>query len=489
MDKDKARLMNRYATTIGLEIHLQLSTETKAFCGCPNRFGGEPNTFVCPVCLGLPGSLPVLNSLYLEYAIKVALALNARVSERMKFDRKNYFYPDLPKNYQISQYDMPLALGGYADITCAGRPKRIGITRVHMEEDAGKLIHDSRPPCSYVDFNRTGTPLLEIVSEPDISSPEEAYQYLKTIKSAIKYLDVSDCNMEEGSLRCDANISIKAKESRGLGVKVELKNMNSFKGVRDALAYEEKRQAETLLASKAVVQETRLWNEERQVTESMRTKEEAHDYRYFPDPDLLPFTVEASVVEGIRSQLPEMPKEKRERFMKDFQLSEYDVSILVADKALAGLFESCLALYPRPKRIVNWLTGDIRKYLNANNIGVEKIKITPEHIIGMLKMIDSNTISGKLAKEVLSEMLATGKTADVIVRDKGLTQITDEGAIKKLADEVVNEHPKVVDDYLSGKTNALGFLVGQLMKKSRGKANPQLANRAIKDIIGQRRDG
>jgi len=479
--------MSQYLTTIGLEIHLQISTRTKAFCACLNSFGGKPNTSVCPVCLGFPGSLPVLNSQYLKYAIKVALALSSNVSGRMKFDRKNYFYPDLPKNYQISQYDMPLSLGGYVDITSNDKPKRIGITRLHMEEDAGKLVHSKRRSSSYVDFNRTGTPLLEIVSEPDISSPEEAYQYLVTIKSILQYLDVSDCNMEEGSLRCDANISIRPKCQKELGVKVELKNMNSFKGVRDALAYEEKRQAKALLAGELIVQQTRLWNEEKQVSESMRTKEEAHDYRYFPDPDLLPFTIDAALVEDIRLGLPEMPEQRKERFIKDCGLSEYDASVLVSDKAMSNFFESCMKLYPEPKVIVNWLTGDMLRYLNANNIDFSDIKTTPQHIVGMFKLIDNNTISGKIAKEVLFDMLVTGKSADDIVKEKGLVQISDEAAIEELANDVVNENSKVVDDYLSGKTNALGFLVGQLMKKSKGKANPQLVNQAIKKKLEQKR--
>jgi len=479
--------MSHYLTTIGLEIHLQFSTKTKAFCGCKNSFGGKPNTFVCPVCLGFPGSLPVLNSQYLRYAIKVALALSSNISDRMKFDRKNYFYPDLPKNYQISQYDMPLSLGGCVDIVCNDNLKRIGITRVHMEEDAGKLIHSKSRPSSYVDFNRTGTPLLEIVSEPDISSPEEAYQYLTVIKSILKYLDVSDCNMEEGSLRCDANISIRPKGQKELGTKVELKNMNSFKGVRDALIYEEKRQARALLAGESIIQQTRLWNEQKQASESMRTKEQAHDYRYFPDPDLLLFTIDTALVDEIRLTLPEMPKKKKERFIKDCGLSEYDASILVSDRSMSNFFESCMELYSEPKVIVNWLTGDIQKHLNADNLEFCDAKITPQHLAEMLKLIDNNTISGKIAKEVLSDMIRTGNSADDIIKEKGLIQISDEGAICELANQVVNENPKVADDYLSGKTNALGFLVGQLMKKSKGKANPQLANFAIKKRLEQKR--
>ncbi|MFC1807914.1 Asp-tRNA(Asn)/Glu-tRNA(Gln) amidotransferase subunit GatB [Candidatus Omnitrophota bacterium] len=476
-----------YKTTIGLEIHLQLSTKTKAFCGCLNKFGQDPNTSVCPICLGFPGSLPVLNREYLKSAIKVALALDCDVADRMKFDRKNYFYPDLPKNFQISQYDMPLAKNGFVDIEVEGQKKRIGITRVHMEEDAGKLIHDENKPHSYVDYNRTGTPLLEIVSEPDIETPDEAYAYLITLKAILEYLNVSDCNMQEGSLRCDANISIRAPEQKELGVKVELKNMNTFKGVKQALEHEEKRQAKMLSSEKEIIQETRLWNENKGVSESMRSKEEAHDYRYFPEPDLVPFNIESSVIDDIRSTLPEMPTTKRQRFIDEYEISEYDSSVLVCDKAMSEFFESCLKLYDNPKNVVNWLMGDISKYINANDLEFKNLGITPERLTQMLQLIDSNVISGKIAKSVLDEMLSSNKSATDIVEAKGLTQISDESAIALLADEVIDENQKVVSDILSGNEKALGFLVGQLMKKTKGKANPQLANKLLKDSIERHR--
>ena len=478
--------MSQYLTTIGLEIHLQLSTNSKAFCGCLNEFGKEPNTSVCPVCLGLPGSLPVLNEAYLHSAIKVALALSSKVADKMKFDRKNYFYPDLPKNYQISQYDMPLALGGHVDISVDERIKRIGITRVHMEEDAGKLVHDEKASSSYVDLNRTGTPLLEIVSEPDLSSPEEAYQYLKRLKTILEYLDVSDCNMQEGSLRCDANISLRPGSQKELGTKVELKNMNSFKGVRDALLYEEKRQEKALLSGEKIVQQTRLWNEQKQISESMRTKEQAHDYRYFPDPDLLPFTIDKLLVKEIASTLPEAASKKQERFVKDFCLSDYDAGIIVSDKQIADYFESCITLYNNPKAIVNWITGDTLKYVNANSIEFKDIKMTPELLVGLLELIDSGKISGKIAKDIIEDILKTGKSAKDIVKEKGMSQISDESAISKIADEVISENERVVADYIAGKTNAIGFLVGQLMQKTKGKANPQIANDILKRKIEEK---
>jgi len=468
-----------YTTTIGLEIHLQLSTRTKAFCGCMNKFGAEPNSSVCPVCLGFPGSLPVLNRKYLRYAIKVALALNCKVADMMKFDRKNYFYPDLPKNYQISQYDMPLSSSGHIDIPVDNRINRIGITRVHMEEDAGKLIHDENKPFSYVDFNRTGTPLLEIVSDPDISSPDEAYSYLRTLKAILEYLDVSDCNMQEGSLRCDANISIKPKTSKELGIKVELKNMNTFKGVRHALEYEEKRQMKQVLSGREIVQETRLWNEAKKATEPMRTKEEAHDYRYFPEPDLVPFKIDRTIIEEVRRELPEMPKDKQKRFVSAYSISEYDASILVADRAMSDYFELSIKLYKRPKPIANWLIGDVQKYLNANNKEFKELGMKSEALVGMLKLIDNGTISNKIGKEVLEEMLSGGKSAEEIVKKKGLKQIADQGDIEKLVEEVINENKNVADDYIAGKDKALSFLIGQLMRKTKGKVNPQLANQIL----------
>jgi aspartyl-tRNA(Asn)/glutamyl-tRNA(Gln) amidotransferase subunit B len=472
-----------YSTTIGLEIHLQIATRTKAFCGCLNEFGQAPNTAVCPVCLGFPGSLPVLNRQYLDLAIKVALALNCQVSDFMKFDRKNYFYPDIPKNYQISQYDRPLSRSGFLNIVMPDGQKRIGITRVHMEEDAGKLIHDENDAFSYADFNRAGTPLLEIVSEPDISSPEEAYLYLKSLKSILEYLEVSDCDMEKGSLRCDANISLRPRAQKALGVKVELKNMNSFKAIRQALEYEQIRQSRMLLKGEKIAQQTRLWDEKKKMTQAMRSKEQAHDYRYFPDPDLLPFTISAEMIEGIRQALPELPDSRHLRFKSEYSISEYDSSVLVSDREMSDFFEGCVSLCSKPKVIANWLIGDIRAYLNENNTKFKALGLMPGHLTELIGLIDAGVISNNMAKEILIEALKTKKRPGDIVKEKGVSQITDESEISALAEEVLRENPKVVNDYLSGKLNALGFLVGQLMKKTKGHASPAIANRLLKQLI------
>ncbi len=479
--------MNKdYTTTIGLEIHLQLATRTKAFCGCVNKFGQEPNTAVCPVCLGFPGTLPVLNKKYLELAIKVAVALNCRVSGLMKFDRKNYFYPDIPKNYQISQYDMPLSRNGFLNIITNDGQKKIGITRVHMEEDAGKLIHDEKEPFSYADFNRAGTPLIEIVSDPDISSPEEAHLYLKALRSTLEYLEVSDCDMEKGSLRCDANISLKPKGQKELGVKVELKNMNSLKAIRQALEYEQIRQAKRISAGETIIQQTRLWNEKKKVTESMRAKEQAHDYRYFPDPDLIPFTIDSGIIDKIKASLPELPEIRQKRLKLEYNISEYDSMVLVSDKIIADFYESSVLLCNNPKAIANWIIGDIKGYINEHNIDFKLLKITPRHLAEIIELIDKNIINNNMAKQILAEVLSTGKDAKDIIKEKQLFQITDEPEIENLAKEVINENQKVVDDYISGKSNALGFLIGQLMKKTKGHANPAIANKLFKGLMAEK---
>ncbi len=475
--------MNTYETVIGLEVHLQLSTKTKAFCGCRNEFGLEPNSVTCPVCLGLPGSLPVLNKQFLEYAIKVALTLNCKIAQRMKFDRKNYFYPDLPKNYQISQYDKPLSTNGYLQIQKEdGTAKRIRIKRVHMEEDAGKLIHEQTNK-SYVDFNRCGTPLLEIVSEPDINSPDEAYLYLVTLKNILKYLEVSDCDMEKGSLRCDANISLRPAGSKELGVKIELKNMNSFKAVKAALEYEQKRQIGLLKDEEAIMQQTRLWNADKKITELMRTKEEAHDYKYFPEPDLVPFEINFAQIETITAQMPELPNQKKKRFMQNYAISEYDAGVLVSDKSMSDYFERCVELYNKPKTITNWLTSEILKYLNSTNKQFSKLRLPAEYLVGMLKMIDEGKISGKIGKDVLIEMIESGKSAEDVVREKGLVQISDEAKLKAVAEEVLKTNPQAVADYKKGKSAAITFLVGQVMKATKGKANPGVVNKLLKEQL------
>ena len=470
----------KYETVIGLEVHVQLSTKTKAFCGCATTFGAPPNTQVCPVCLGLPGVLPVLNRKYFEYAIKVALALDCAIQKTVKFDRKNYYYPDLPKNYQISQYDMPLAFNGKLNIITEGGTKDVGITRVHMEEDAGKLIHDPEAPFSYVDLNRTGTPLLEIVSEPDISSPDEAHEYLVNLKRIIRYLDVSDCNMEEGSLRCDANISLKEKGASGLGSKVEIKNLNSFKAVRDALAFEEERQEEALEDGTGITQETRLWDEAKGMTLPMRTKEEAQDYRYFPEPDLVPFEVARSVVEDARKALPELPRDKTARFAGRYGLGEKDIEVLVSDRELADFFESVMKEYDDPAAVCKWVRGEVMMHINEGATDIKGLALKAKALAKIIKMAEESVISGLAAKDVLKINIETGADPEIIVREKGLEQVSDEGELESAVSKVLAGNERSARDYKGGKTNALSFLIGQVMKETRGKANPKLVGEMLR---------
>lgn len=475
--------MTLYETVIGLEVHVELATESKIFCSCPTEFGKEPNTHVCPVCLGFPGSLPVLNKKAVEYAIRAALALNCEIPTFAKFDRKNYFYPDLPKAYQISQYDLPLAVNGYLEIEVNGSKKRIGITRVHLEEDAGKLVHADFGDYSLTDYNRTGVPLIEIVSEPDIRSAEEAKAYLEKLKSIIQYTGVSDVKMEEGSLRCDANVSIMPAGSKEFGTRTEIKNMNSFKAVQRGIEYEVSRQADVLESGGKVVQETRRWDENKGVTYSMRSKEEAHDYRYFPDPDLVPVIVEPAWVDDIRQSLPEMPDARRRRYVSGMGLPEYDAGVITASKATADFFEAAVNQYHDAKAVSNWVMGEITKHLNAEGIEIRETKLTPAHLVELLKLQDDGTISGKIAKTVFEEMFATGKMPSQIVKEQGLVQISDEGAIAAIVDQVIAENPKVVEDFRNGKEQAIGFLVGQVMKLSKGKANPGLANKLLREKL------
>lgn len=478
--------MAQYETVIGLEVHVELKTRSKIFCDSTTEFGGDPNTHVCPVCLGLPGVLPVVNKTVVEYAIRAACALNCQIAGFSKFDRKNYYYPDMPKNYQISQYDLPIAQHGHLEIEVDGETKRIGITRLHMEEDTGKLVHQgtiTTTPFSLVDYNRAGVPLIEIVSEPDLRSPEEAREYLEKLKAIIQYTGVSDCKMEEGSLRCDANVSIRPVGSAELGTKAEIKNMNSFKALQKALAYEIERQVEVLEEGGRIVQETRTWDEGRGVTLSMRSKEQAHDYRYLPDPDLVPLVIEREWVEDIHRSLPELPDARRERYVRDYGLPGYDAGVLTNTKELADYFEACVAIYPNPKVAGNWVMGDLSRLLNANNLDVTKCPIKPEQLASMLQLMDKGTISGKIAKTVFEEMYATGKDAEAIVKEKGLVQISDEGAIAAVVDEVLANNLKSVEDFRAGKERALGFLVGQVMKATRGKANPDLVNKLLKDRL------
>jgi len=469
-----------YETVIGLEVHLQLKTKTKAFCACPVDFGKAANTTVCPVCLGFPGTLPVYNREALNYAIKVALAFDCQIQQHTKFDRKNYFYPDLPKAYQISQYDLPLSRSGHLMILSEAKSKRIGITRIHLEEDAGKLIHED--DSSLVDYNRTGIPLLEIVSEPDLSSPQEAFDYLASLKSIIEYLDVSDCDMEKGSLRCDANVSLRPKGNKELGVKIELKNMNSFRGVRDALEYEVKRQAQALDAGQPLFQETRLWDVVNNETVSMRSKEGAKDYRYFPDPDLAVFTIDEGMVSAIRQQIPELPEKKLERFMREYSLSEPDASILVASKADANFAEECIKNYEGKdkKALVNWLIGPLLAEANSRKIKLHELNIDKAQLISLIGYVERQEISFLSAKSVLAKMIDTKKAAKELIAEGNLLQISDSGELEGMITAVINENEKSVNDFKAGKENALMYLVGQVMKKSKGKANPKKVGELIK---------
>lgn len=478
--------MAQFEAVIGLEVHVELKTNTKIFCNSSTEFGADPNHHVCPVCLGLPGVLPVINKKVVEYAIKAGLALNCKIASFSKFDRKNYYYPDLPKNYQISQYDLPIAEHGYLEINMNGKTKRIGITRVHMEEDAGKLVHQgtiSTTPYSLVDYNRTGVPLIEIVSEPDMRSPEEAVAYLEKLKAIIQYTGVSDCKMQEGSLRCDANISVRPLGQTAFGTKTELKNMNSFKALHKAITYEIERQIDVLEEGGQVVQETRTWDEDKGVTLPLRSKEEAHDYRYFPDPDLVPLAISDAWVDEIRASLPELPDERKARFVHEYCLPDYDAMVLTATRELADYFEQCVELFNNPKTVSNWVMGDLARMMNATGREISAVLIKPAQLAEMLKLLDKGTISGKIAKTVFEEMFNTGKDPGVIVEEKGLVQISDEGEIEKIVSDVIAANPKSVDDYKGGKKQAIGFLVGQVMKATKGKANPGLVNKLLKEKL------
>ncbi len=468
-----------YEPVIGLEVHLQLNTNTKIFCGCQNVFGSDPNTNVCPVCLGLPGSLPVLNEKVLEYAVKVGLALDCQINNFVKFDRKNYFYPDCPKAYQISQFDYPIARNGFINILKEdGSIKKIRVHRAHIEEDAGKLMHEADG--SLVDYNRTGTPLMEIVSEADLRSAQEAYDYLTNLKLVLQYLGVSDCDMEKGSLRCDANVSIRPVGQEKFGTKTELKNMNSFRAVKLGIDYEIMRQTQVLESGEKVLQETRLWNEEKGMTFLMRSKEEAHDYRYFPEPDLVPFTIDALYIDGIRKTLPELPEQKFERLVREHKISAYEARILVQDPAWALFFESCVKHYPDVKKVCNWISGPILQEINEHKISLLELNVTPEKLVGLIRQLDNGTISNLVAKDVLKQMIESGKTAEVIIREKGLAQVSDTSALEAIVDQVIAENQATVDQVKAGKESAIGFLVGQAMKKSQGKGNPKILNDIMK---------
>ena len=469
----------KYEAVIGLEVHAQMLTATKIFCGCSTKFGSEPNSQTCQICIGMPGVLPVLNKKALEFAIKTGLATNCRISPYSRFARKNYFYPDLPKGYQISQYELPICEGGHLEIVVDGEVKKIGITRIHMEEDAGKNIHEGGV-YSFVDLNRTGVPLMEIVSEPDIRSPKEAAEYMKKLRSILRYLGVCDGNMEEGSLRCDANVSVRPVGQKEFGTRAEVKNINSFRFVEKALEYEIKRQVKIVEEGGRIIQETRLWDSTAGVTQSMRSKEEAHDYRYFPDPDLVPIVASQEWINEIKATLPELPDAKRERFVSQYGLPEYDADLLTSEKNIGAWFEDAVKAGGQSKAVSNWMMGDMIKLLNEENKSIEDCPLKPEQLAGMLKLMDNGTISGKIAKTVFEEMYRNGKDADTVVKEKGLVQISDEGAIEKAIDEVLAKSQKEIERYKAGDEKLIGFFVGQAMKLTKGKANPQMLNEMLK---------
>ncbi len=480
--------MSTYDVVIGLEVHAQLTTRTKMFCGCPATFGAPPNTQTCPVCQGMPGTLPVINRRAVEYGVRTALAFNCRVNAACRFARKHYYYPDMPKNFQISQYEEPLAEEGSLEIDLAdGRSHRVGIQRLHLEEDVGKLVHEGTletAQSSLVDFNRAGVPLMETVSKPELRSPEEAAAYLRAFRAVLVYLGVCDGNMEEGSLRCDANISLKPTGASALGTKVEIKNMNSFRNVQRALEFEVTRQAEALDRGQRIVQETRLWDADRGYTRSMRSKEFAHDYRYFPEPDLVPLKLEPRWIDEIRGALPELPRQRRQRFAASYGLPAYDAALLTQSRALAEYFEAAVREFPQPKLVSNWVMSELLRELPGDDErAIEQATVTPSRLAGLLRLIDDGTISGKIAKSVFETMLRSGEDASTIVRREGLTQVADAGALAAMVASAIAANPRAVDDYRKGKTAAGKAIVGQVMKASGGRANPAMVSKLVEEEL------
>ncbi|MBV6342119.1 Asp-tRNA(Asn)/Glu-tRNA(Gln) amidotransferase subunit GatB [Candidatus Magnetobacterium casense] len=469
-----------YEVVIGLEIHAQMSTATKMFCGCTTRFGGQPNTHTCPVCIGMPGVLPVMNKRALEFTIRAGLATNCRIAPYSRFARKNYFYPDLPKGYQISQYELPICIGGSVVVTTEDGEKTIGITRIHMEEDAGKNIHEGSVHHSLVDLNRAGVPLMEIVTEPDIRSPREAAAFMRKLRGILRYLDVCDGNMEEGSLRCDANVSLRPYGTEVLGTKTEIKNINSFRFVEKALEYEIKRQEKVLKAGGTITQETRLWDVAASVTQSMRSKEEAHDYRYFPEPDLIPIAVSEEFIDTIRAAMPELPDTLKGRFIEVYNLPQYDADILTSDKQVAVFFEEAVRGGANPKAASNWIMGELMRLLNEKAVAFESLQLRPIDLVGLIKLIDDGTISVKIAKVVFEDMFTTGKSAQEVVKDRGLVQISDQGQLEQTIADIIAANPSETERYRAGEVKLMGFFVGEVMKATKGKANPKLVNEILR---------
>lgn len=476
-------MAKQYETVIGLEVHVELATKTKIFCGCSTEFGGAPNTHTCPVCTGMPGSLPVLNKQVVEYAIAVGLATNCTITQYCKFDRKNYFYPDNPQNYQISQLYLPICRNGYVEIESALGIKKVGIHEIHMEEDAGKLIHDEWEDCSLVDYNRSGVPLIEIVSEPDMRNAEEVIAYLEKLRMIIQYLGASDCKLQEGSMRADVNLSVREVGSEKLGTRTEMKNLNSFKAIARAIDGERARQIELLEEGKAVVQETRRWDDNKEYSYAMRSKEDAQDYRYFPDPDLVPVFISDEWLEKIRQKQPELRTEKIKRYKEEYDIPEYDIGIITASKHMADIFEETVALGSQPKKVSNWLMGETLRILKEKELEPEDILFSPKHLCSLISLTDSKAINSSVAKEVFEVMFEQDIDPEKYVTEKGLKAVSDEGALRKTIEEVIAANPQSVADYKGGKEKAIGFLVGQTMKAMKGKADPTIVNKLLKELL------
>ncbi len=476
-------MRKEYETVIGLEVHVELATRTKIFCGCSTAFGGRPNSHTCPVCTGMPGALPVLNRKVLEHAVAVGLATNCRITRYCRFDRKNYFYPDNPQNYQISQLYLPVCRNGHVEIETRDGCKRVGIHEIHMEEDAGKLLHDEWQDCTLVDYNRSGVPLIEIVSEPDMRSAEEVIAYLEKLRLIIQYLGASDCKLQEGSMRADVNLSVREAGTAEFGTRTEMKNLNSFRSITRAIEGERERQIDLLEAGEKVVQETRRWDEAKEVSYSMRSKEDAQDYRYFPDPDLTPVCISEDFLEEIKSRQPELPSEKRKRYREQFEIPDYDIQIITGSKHLADLFEATVELGAQPKKVSNWLMGETLRLLKEKELDPEEIRFSPEHLAALIALSESRAINSNAAKQVFEAMFEEDVDPEAYVKEKGLGMVSDENALRVTVEQVIAANPQSVEDYLGGKERALGFLVGQTMKAMKGKADPAAAGRLLKELL------